>query len=158
MCRLVLDTSCIIAFVEEIKRPDLLRKLIMKGCRLMITNYVKIELERGNTYRKIVENNIELEVINISESEVLSFINEVARSIGKGEASVMLYSLKAKSEVVIAILDDRRARKIAEKYNVNYHGTLWLINTLMPQMNIIMKEESDNLIKILRESGFYTPS
>ena len=157
MCRLLLDSSCIIAFVEEIKRPDLLRKLIAKGCKLMITNYVKSELERGNTYRKVVKNSIDMEIVDIAESEVLNFINKVARSIGKGEASVILYSLKEKNEVITAILDDRRARKIAERYNINYHGTLWLINTLMPRMNIIAKEESDILIKVLRESGFYAP-
>jgi len=155
MYKFLLDSSCLIAFIEELNRPDLLKKLQNKSVTLLITNFVKRELEKGNTYKKISENKIKLEIVSIDVKTVDEFITRVAKSIGKGEASVIVYTLMNLDEEIIPILDDKRARQIASKYGIHYHGTIWIIQEILPSLNIISRAESRYLIKILKKSGFY---
>ena len=157
MYKLLLDSSCVIAFIEELNRPDLLKSLVEKGVVLMITDSIKAELTKGNTYIKVIKENISLEIVNVENNLVDKFIEANARTISRGEASVIVFATKNPHKEIIIILDDKKARKVADKNKLNYHGTLWIITELLTSLNIITPDEARSLIKQLKRRGFYIP-
>ena len=106
---------------------------------------------------KVIKENISLEIVNVENNLVDKFIEANARTISRGEASVIVFATKNPHKEIIIILDDKKARKVADKNKLNYHGTLWIITELLTSLNIITPDEARSLIKQLKRRGFYIP-
>ncbi len=153
----ILDSSPVIAFYSELNNPDLLHKFIELGYELRIPKGVFSELETGRTAEKlkssIAEGKIKL-LEDFSSEEALRFKNRHPY-LGKGEIEVILWWLKLKSDANkhYCILDDKKARKVAGKYQVVCTGTIGLID-LLQKKQAITKDERTEYINKLSVSGF----
>ena len=136
----ILDSSPVIAFYTELNEPDMLHKFIELGYELRIPESVFKEIENGRTSDTLKSNiangNIEI-IASLPEKEILHFKNRYPY-LGKGEIEVILLWLKLKTSVDknFCIIDDKKARKIAEKHNVVFTGTIGLIELLLKKQAI----------------------
>lgn len=153
----IIDSSPIIAFYSELRNPDLLHKFIELGYDLRIPKGVFIELENGRNSEilksSIVDGKIKI-LADLSSEETLHFKNRHPY-LGKGEIEVILWWLKLKSEANknYCILDDKKARKVAGKYNLVFTGTIGLIDMLHKKQAITQNERMEFINK-LSVSGF----
>lgn len=153
----ILDSSPIIAFYSELNNPDILHKFKQLGYELRIPKSVFKEIEKGKTSDKLKSNiscgNIKI-MASLPEEEIIHF-NKKYPYLGNGEIEVILWWLKLKRSINknYCIIDDRRARKVAEKYNVVFTGTIGLINLLFKKQ-AIDNNKRDKLINKLHSSRF----
>ena len=137
----VLDTSCISTFIR-INRVALLLK-ILDGHEMVITEQV---------YRELKVSQIEA-LKNFRHPKILiknanSSITE-SYPIHIGEASVIMF---AKVNNALAVIDDRKAREIAQKEGVEFIGSATLIKYGM-EKGIIKKDEIDVLLEEITTVG-----
>lgn len=106
----IADTSCFI-LLNKIQEIDLLQKLfeqvfttqeVAKEFGVPLPSWIKIQSAKDAHYQQVLE----LEV-------------------DKGEASAIALGLEIDNSLLI--LDDQKARKVAEKLHLNYTGTLGII-------------------------------
>ncbi len=153
----ILDSSPVIAFYSELNNPDLLHKFVELGYELRIPKAVFSELENGRTSEKlkssIAKGKIKI-LDDFSSEEALHFKNRHPY-LGKGEIEVILWWLKLKSDANkhYCILDDKKARKVAGKYQVVFTGTIGLIELLHKKQAITQSERTEFINK-LSISGF----
>ena len=108
----IFDTSVLIAF-SNLQKLDLLCRLYKK---ILITQSVQLEFaEKLPGCSKIIEFQHEL---------VESFRKQM--NIGSGEASVIVFALNSK-ENIICFIDEQRARKIAKKHQLKVSGTIGIL-------------------------------
>jgi len=142
----ILDSSPVIAFYTELNEPDMLHKFIELGYELRIPRSVFKEIENGRTSEPLKSNiahgNIEI-MASLPEEDIFHFKNRYPY-LGYGEIEVILWWLK---------LDDKKARKIAEKHNVVFTGTIGLIELLLKKQ-AINKDKREELINKLSSSRF----
>ncbi len=153
----ILDSSPVIAFYSELDNPDLLHKFIKLGYELMIPKGVFGELESGRTSAKLKSSLSEgkIKILeDLPSEETLHFKNRHPY-LGIGEIEVILWWLKLKSDVNkhYCIIDDKKARKVAGKYQVVCTGTIGLID-LLQKKQAITKDERTEYINKLSVSGF----
>lgn len=117
----IFDTSVLIAF-SNLQKLDLLCQLYEK---ILITQSVQLEFAEELPGCS--------EIIEFQHELVESFRKQ--RNIGSGEASVIIYALNSK-ENIICFIDEQRARKIAKKHRLKISGTI----------GILMKMEEKGLI------------
>lgn len=113
----IADTSCLI-LLDKIGELNLLRSIFG---RVIVTR--EIAMEFGSDLP---------EWVTIRRIEKLDIQN--AFDLDTGEASAIILALELKS--VLLILDDYKARKVAEKMGLNITGTLGLF-LKAKQLNII---------------------
>jgi len=107
---IISDTSCLI-ILNKIGEIDLLRKLY---------NTVSITLEISLEYGEKLPEWFQIkEVKDIHKQQLLEML------IDKGEASAITLALESSDNLVI--LDDLKARKIAERLGISVTGTLGVI-------------------------------
>lgn len=153
----ILDSSPVVAFYSELNNPDLLHKFIMLGYELRIPKGVFGELEIGRTSEKlkssIREGKIKI-LDDLTEGDISYFKNRHPY-LGKGEIEVILWWLKLKSDdnKQFCVIDDKRARKVAVKYQVVFTGTIGLIDLLLKKQ-AISQDERKEFIEKLSVSGF----
>jgi predicted nucleic acid-binding protein len=153
----ILDSSPVIAFYTELNEPDMLHKFIELGYELRIPESVFKEIENGRTSDTLKSNiangNIEI-IASLPEKEILHFKNRYPY-LGNGEIEVILLWLKLESSIDknYCIIDDKKARKVAEKHNVVFTGTIGLINMLLKKQ-AINKDKREKLINKLSSSRF----
>lgn len=153
----ILDSSPVIAFYTELNEPDMLHKFIELGYELRIPESVFKEIENGRTSDTLKSNiangNIEI-IASLPEKEILHFKNRYPY-LGNGEIEVILLWLKLKTSVDknFCIIDDKKARTVAEKHNVVFTGTIGLINMLLKKQ-AINKDKREKLINKLSSSRF----
>jgi len=104
------DTSCLVV-LEKINELNLLRSIYSE---VLTTPEVKSEF--GNSLP---------EWIKIRSAKNIDFQTKLEDKIDKGEASAI--ALGAETEDCIVILDDLKARKIAESLHLNFTGTLGIL-------------------------------
>ena len=105
------DTSCLI-LLHKINELDLLKKVYEK-----VSTTKEIANEFGET----------LPIwITIEEVEDKKYQNFLETQIDIGEASAI--ALASEKEKALLLLDDLKARKLAQKLNLNFTGTLGIIN------------------------------
>ena len=153
----ILDSSPVIAFYTELDEPDMLHKFIELGYELRIPKSVFKEIENGRTSDTLKSNiahgNIEI-MASLPEKEILHFKNRYPY-LGNGEIEVILLWLKLKTSIDknYCIIDDKKARKVAEKHNVVFTGTVGLIDLLLKKQ-AINKDKRKELINKLSSSRF----
>ncbi|CEG11922.1 putative nucleic acid-binding protein [groundwater metagenome] len=129
------DSSCIVCVFTEINRQFILMDWIKRGYQIIITEQVHKELQSNEKTYKLVSPEIKKGDITINniitELEINTFRTRYP-SLGLGESSIILTALKFQQERkrYYAILDDKNARKIALKLDLNFTGTYGLLQTL----------------------------
>jgi len=153
----ILDSSPVIAFYTELDDPEILHKFAEFGYELRIPRSVFEEIENGKTSDALKSNiacgNIEI-LASLPEEDIFHFKNRYPY-LGMGEIEVILWWLKLESSVDknYCIIDDKKARKIAEKHNVVFTGTIGLIELLLKKQ-AINKDKREELINKLSSSRF----
>lgn len=107
---IISDTSCLILLIK-INELDLLNKF---SNEVVITSIIKNEL------------NINLPLwIKVEDPKNLNYQNLLELELDKGEASAIALMLEKKDAILL--IDDLKGRKVSEKLNLKYSGTLGLI-------------------------------
>ena len=155
----IVDSSCLICIFGEINKPFILFDWIKRGYQIVITEQVYRELQKNNNTLKRVDPYIrkgDIQVKNlINEKEFILFKNRYHPMLGEGEISVILtaINLEKQGKRYYAVIDDKKARKIAEEEGIKLTGTYGLLKKLMEKE--IIKEEKFNLCKnIMDKSNF----
>lgn len=106
----IADTSCFI-LLDKINELELLKKVFST-----ITTTPEIASEFGKALP---------DWIRITEVKNSSQVESLQVQVDKGEASAIALALETNSSLII--LDDYKARLLAEKLRLNYTGTLGII-------------------------------
>ena len=156
--RFIFDTSVIIAFCTECKQPELLEKLKGKNNEIYIPNAVSDEIKETDiTYKLLKDLKIKKIIKNINtldKNDILDFKNKHPY-LNNGEIEVILWGmkLKNKNEKYCCVIDDGKARKIAELYKIKFTGTMGLLNKMV-DLEILSIEEKNKIINNLKDAGF----
>ncbi len=133
--RVISNTSCLIA-LESINQIKLLEDLYFE---IIIPSAVKEEFGPLKI-KNMVLVNAELSLAELFEQEL---------NLGAGESQVLAL---AKEENLTAVLDDQKARSVADRIGIDFTGTL----------GILLKAEKNSLINTaaaeaqkLKAKGFY---
>ena len=157
--RLILDSTVLIAFYTELKRPELLRSLAFRGYRLIIPKQVFEEISYDKNFQEIERDyyNGFYEKVKVPEDE-LTHLKYKFPSLHKGELAVLWIGQQFYKKKVPykCVLDDGRARKSADKLGLEKIGTIGLLD-LMCNLGIISKEEKRKICLKLIEAGFWFP-
>jgi predicted nucleic acid-binding protein len=136
---IISDTSCLI-ILTNIGELDLLRKTYGS-----IVTTVEIAIEFGEPLPDwvVIEN-----VFDKQKQQLLEM------QIDKGESSAIALALETPESTVI--LDDYRARKIAEQLGVNYTGTIGVIikakiNGVIPSIKPILSKIKETDFRLSAE-------
>jgi predicted nucleic acid-binding protein len=107
---IISDTSCFI-ILTNIGELDLLQKLYGQ-----VVTTVDIAIEYGDTLPEWVE------IVQVTDPYRQQLLE---MQIDKGESSAIALALEIPGSIII--LDDYKARKIAEQLNLHYTGTIGVI-------------------------------
>lgn len=107
---IISDTSCFI-ILTNIGELDLLQKVYGQ-----ILTTVEVAIEYGER----LPDWIVIESVNDKHSQKI-----LEMQVDKGEASTLALAIKTSDSTII--VDDYRARKVAEKLGINYTGTIGVI-------------------------------
>ena len=148
----IIDSSCIILLIE-IEEYEILLHLLCCGNKIILTNQV---IEEINNKIDFLVKNIKKNGLIASDPDInlFNYLYNRYPNLGKGEISVLTIAIKRTYENSICILDDKKARYVAQKMNINHHGTLWLIDYLHKN-KIIEKEKSINILEKIKNSIFW---
>jgi predicted nucleic acid-binding protein len=156
---LVFDTSVISALFHI----NILEKLIefkhsFSHIELILAKEVFDELKNYKEIMKIEHILKQIFKIYDVPTDILKEISLKNRSLGQGELSTLALALHLSKQdtqlSVIAIIDDERGRKVADKLRLEKHGTLWLI-IYLKKLKIIDKEKAKKAVMKLPIKGFY---
>ncbi|MDI6737647.1 MAG: hypothetical protein QME12_03965 [Nanoarchaeota archaeon] len=153
----VFDSSPLIAILGDLASPDLIICLASLGCRLYVPAGVVAEIEREpqkSSLRGLIGNNKIIQLAPIAQFELQKFIDRHPQ-LGKGESEVILWGLRWQQEgkKCYCIIDERAARRIAEKLRLKCTGTIGLLEKLR-QSKLITNERFTGCIKTLQACGF----
>ena len=133
----IFDTSVLIAF-SNLHKLDFLCRLYEK---ILITE--SVQLEFGEDLPGCSE------IIEVKHELVESFQHRM--NIGRGEASVIVYSLNSR-EKTICFIDEQRARKIAKNNHLRISGTIGILMK-MEEKGLILSAYEEALQ--LKNKGFH---
>ena len=154
---LILNASVVIELIEM----DLIEALALykqrKNLGLLVPRQVEEELDERtqNVLQNLVREGL-LELCAPPE-ELFRQLRNVYLGLGDGELGVLALTLHLRNAGVnaIPVLDDRRARRIAERdLNLAPHGTVWLVKQ-MAETSSLSKSRAVSIIRSLRSRGFY---
>jgi len=126
---------------------------------IIVPTSVRDELYNDNEVYLVLKNHIEkgsFKVIELPE-KVVKELRFRFFGLGDGEIGVLALAIvnqKESTNMVIPLMDDKRARKAANELGFQVHGTLWLLIEFT-RKRLIGKCIALNLIKILPEHGFH---
>ncbi len=106
----IADTSCFIV-LEKIQQLPLLQKIYLE-----VITTPEIQIEFANPLPNWVL---------IRSAKNLSLQQELETKLDRGEASAIALGLELQNSTII--LDDLKARKVAEQYKINFTGTLGVL-------------------------------
>ncbi|WP_409491769.1 hypothetical protein [Amycolatopsis sp. cmx-11-12] len=156
---LVLDAMCLNHFARA-DRLDVLRDLLVSDeCR---TTYVVIEeLRRGSSAHPALQDALELEWIKVHRLDTLEELEcfvKWAERIGASERDRGGASVFAVAELRggIAITDDQAAIRVARRYGLEVHGTVWLLARACRDGKLT-EVAAGNLIDLVRATGMRLP-
>jgi predicted nucleic acid-binding protein len=156
---LVLDAMGLNHFAQ-IDRLDVLRDLLISD-RCLTTYVVMDELRRGVAEHPRLEAALELSWITtcrLDELDELTCFAKWVDRIGAGDRDLGEASVFAVAEIVegIAITDDQSATRVARKYGLTVHGTIWLLARACKNGKLTVGA-AGNMVDMLRRSGMRLP-
>ena len=156
---LVLDAMCLNHFAR-VDRLDVLRHLLVD--HECCTTYVVLsELRAGVSVHADLQAALELEWVRPvrleSVPELECFAKWVDR-IGAGERNLGEASVFAVAELChgTAITDDQPATRVARRFGIEVHGTVWLL-TRACKAGKLTVAAAGNLVDMLRATGMRLP-
>ncbi len=154
----LLDTSCLVCLFTEINSPDILYKWIERGYNVCIPFEVFSELQSSHQTKNHVDKDINQKKISVLEKIDQSQFNQFKNRhpyLGIGESAVILKAIEMEKskQRCYAVLDDKKARVVAEKYGINFTGSYGLINALKAR-GLITQDQCDDAINKMKHSGF----
>ncbi|MEV6554702.1 hypothetical protein AB0M22_03200 [Nocardia sp. NPDC051756] len=157
--RLVFDAMCLNHFAQ-IDRLDVLRDLLVQY-ECSTTEFVRKELRAGMADHPLLVNALEsdwLGVVPLDSIEELILFDQWANRIGAGQRDVGEASIFAAAEILngIAITDDKDATRVARKFGLEVHGTLWLLANAC-KLGKLSEGAAGNLIDMLIDSEMRLP-
>lgn len=150
----------IIGIVNEIKCADLFAKLLTLDNDLLIPRFVYDELLDKNSKhvcKQLIDND-DMEICLLNTIEEVEDFQKSYPYLGKGECDSILQfgKLKNNGKIVHCILDDKRARSVADSLDIQYMGLLGLLKLLKGQ-GIITTPEYEHIVSTLKKSKFRMP-
>ena len=138
----IVDSSVIIAFYSELGMPEMLH---MHDGLHVPTNVVG-EITKDETV-EILDRKIKDGSMNVFEPENEEDIQRLRDRfpyLGDGELEVILCAMKlrGKGTDCCCVIDDKRARKVAERYDIKCIGTKDLIDDLLQRDDIDTETKS----------------
>lgn len=156
---LVFDTMVLSAFAKA-DRLDLLGSLL-SGTHCVVTDIVLDEARRGLALEPQLAT-IELaEWLTIghlaSDEELTAFLRWTQR-IGSGDRDIGEASVFAYAELhgAVSVSDDQAATRVARAYELEVHGTLWLLCSFCLQQKLT-EHAAGNIIDSLSAVGLRLP-
>lgn len=154
----LMDTSSIILFLEFISEYEFLIKFSETGEIMIITGQVEEEYNSKKdssinnpnyNLNKLLNEGILLK----EKCEINSLFDTRYFFLGKGEKSIMSLGLKYKeqSEDYFCVIDDKDARNVAKKLNLNLKGSIGLL-LLLKEKGLL--ENPNEVVDKIRESPF----
>ncbi len=140
--RAVLDTSSVIVLVKLGIIDDVFKHVLREA---EIPRGVLVELERK---KNIVYNKV-LELIRRGLLKIEETIEQLPR-LGLGESSTLLLALEKRK---VAVLDDKRARRIARELGLRVIGSIALVKRLY-NLGLLRIDLGELYIRLI-EMGFY---
>lgn len=139
---IISDTSCLI-ILSKIKEPDLLQKVYGQ-----ITTTSEVADEYGEPLP---------DWITISKLKDKSKQQLIELQIDKGESSAMALAMEMNESTII--LDDYKARKVAERLGLSYTGTIGIIikaklKGIIPSIKPILNKIKQTDFHISKELEF----
>ncbi len=141
MMKVVLDTSCISAFILAERMPLLFD--ILEKHEIVITGQVYQELKLSKKPLLKGFSNPKMSIVEASSSLSEQY------NLHIGEASVISY---AKQNKALAVIDDKKARTAAEREGINFVGTATLVK-LGIENGILKQGEIEELVNQLTTVG-----
>ena len=143
-----------LAFVDSLE--------LLKGVfeRVYLTPEVYGEVENGILLGRRYLKNIKLTLdaqdwllITGLERRELELYSQLKEKVDIGEASCLAIAMNRKW---LFVTDDRRARRIAERYNIRLSGTVGVLKLAVSQ-KFISKNEGNMLLQKMIQNGYYSP-
>ncbi|MBU2444065.1 MAG: hypothetical protein KJ666_00640 [Bacteroidetes bacterium] len=151
---LIFDTSALYNFGHRGQLNDLL-KILSERFTLIISTEVFYETRsepNRSFYDEIIKTYFKIEVLDLP-NKYLEMFKDISARLDKGETEVLGLSLQLKGT---AIIDERAARKLADKYELNCNGTLGLLKYFYDE-KIIDDKRAVNIIDKIKGKGFHLP-
>ena len=157
----ILDATIIIALFDEIRRPDLIDKILLLGHDLVVPSHVMryeiLDKSAQEMIKKMISEN-KMHILEKNSVEEIERFQDDTPNLGLGECDVMLSCQKIRNEgeQAYCILDDRGARNTASDLGICFTGLIGLL-TMIRDRNIMSQSEVDKVLQELRDSGFRLP-
>ena len=153
----IFDTSSLILVLGDLNRPNLITDFIPEH-ELIVPNCVFHEIIREPT-KKNIDKLIREKKVTISNRISLIEIEEFRSfnpRLGKGECETILLgkNCKKNEEGYCCILDDKQARKSAERIGLKFTGTIGMLQKLVKKGKMPI-ELYETLLQELEKAGFY---
>jgi len=157
-----LDTSVVILFSDYINHVSCIDHLHSMGNNLNISKIVHDEYYDETTLwlnSNILRQYIDDEKINIIERDLTDTIGKLKRrypNLHEGELSVIVLGLLCKKYETsyICVIDEKDARKVAKRLNLNLTGSIGLIK-LIKDENSWSKSYLESVIIDIKNSPFF---
>lgn len=154
----LMDTSSIILFLEFVSEYEFLIKFSKTGEVMIITAQVEEEYNRKKdssihnpnyNLNKLIENKIIIK----EKCEINEIFKRRYFKLGIGEKSIMSLAFKYQEQghEYYCILDDKYARDVAQKLELNVKGSIGLL-LLLKEKGLL--ENSNEIVNKIRESPF----
>ena len=156
---LVMDTSGLVAVLEECGRADLIRHLLTIYGEIAVPASVKKEFEVENYILGVCAEQMLVRILPVVSPEKIEVFMVDNPKLGEGESDVILscQRLREKGVDAVCVLDDKNARKAAKAAGLDVVGVLGLLNAV-EDGGFLSPSEKREAVKRIRDSGFYLPS
>lgn len=149
---MIISNTSPLIHLAKVGKLELLKKLF-KTVQIPYSVYDEITRKPENIETIVVKKAVDegwLRIKNISLNEELKKFSIVAKT----ELEAINLAIKEKK---IVIIDDKNAVQIANIFNVNVHGTLFIILEAVKQ-KILKKDEAVSVVNQMMENEFYLAS
>lgn len=157
-----LDTSVIILFCDYIHHASCIDHLHSMGNKLNITKIVHGEYYQNTTLwlnNNLLKQYINDKKINVIKKDLIQTIEQLKiryPNLHEGELSVIALGLSCKnsSRDYICVLDEKNARKVAQRLKLNLTGSIGLIKLIKDQNNWT-ENYLEGIITDIKNSPFF---
>ncbi len=154
----ILDASPIIAFFAEMREPEILFRTRALGYELLVPDAVYRKDITKEPSKAILEESVKdgsVSLLPPVEATNLEAFMRAHPSLGEGESEVILSASEflAHRESVVCILDERPARRAAERLGLPVRGTLGVLRAL-EDSDLLGQEDVARLKRHLQAAGF----
>ncbi len=146
---MIISNTSPLIHLAKVGKLELLRKLF-KTVQIPLSVYNEVIKHPKNTETIIIKKKVNEGWLKIKKSTPKEPLKKFS-NIAKTELEVIALAIK---EGKTAIIDDKNAVQIANIFNVNVHGTLFIILEAVKK-KLLKKKEAINIVNQMMENEFY---